>query len=432
MFKSSCKILYLMMIAYDNYSMKHNYILLYIFTTSLIIWSQNISEPISIPFVTDIQIYSSGISILLQWTPPENNTLNYEVYRSSSMIETLNQATKIATLKKSESSYTDTPPFGNYYYAIVLSDLKLKKTNEILIPYRNTLPYPVSIEKEKEFRITSLSVSVDSKINIRWTYTKEGDTDQFIHIYRNIVQINSADILKKSIKIARVNILDKNYNDKTIPGINYFYATVEESKNTFPLIKGVNFTENSVVLTGNSNYIKSNDFSQFAALPLLSFNQNPHNGDFFENEQILQFPFIKNKNTKLNAMVNITCQNYKEIVENIRQSQFKNEQIIPIEKLPDEDIFIPDSYAEEYKTGISQIENNEWNNAINTFYSIISATISKDTFYRISYYLGLSYYQKGEFYNSFIYILQSHYKFPAETKTIYNALTYSIYNSLEK
>jgi len=403
--------------------MKQNYILLYIFTTALIIWSQNISDSSSLPFVTDIQIYSSGNSILIHWTPPENNTLNFEVYRSSSMIENLNQVTKIATIDKSESSYTDTPPHGNYYYAIVLSDLKLKKTNEIVIPYRNTLPYPVSIEKEKEFRITKLTVSVDSKINIQWAYTKEGDTDQFINIYRNTIQINSIDILKKSIKVARVNILDKNYIDKSIPGINYFYATIEESKNTFPLTKGVNYTENPVQLTSNSNYIQSINFSQFTALPLLSLNQNPQNGDLFEDSQILKFPFIKNKTVKLNAIVNKTSLNYNDIVETIRQSQFINEQIIPVEKLPDEDIFIPDTFAEEYKTGIIHIENEEWDNAIN---------ISKDIFYRVSYYLGLSYYQKGEFYNSFIYILQSNYKYPEETKLLYTGLTYLIYNSLEK
>lgn len=383
--------------------------------------------PEILPFVSDIQAYEHDGKVLLKWKNPDSNSSAISIYRSDERITFLSDEKKIVTIPESEESYIDSPGFGSFYYSIILD----KTEEEILVPYRNTLPYPVFIEEEKTITVKNIKIRTGETAEITWSHDYTGSKEKFVNIYKNTKAIKDLNLLNNSIKTARVNIKDGKYFDKIIPGIEYYYAVIPENKEN-KLKAGENYTENPISISYGTNYLNSAAFTDFIPLPLLSFDQSPKTGEYFDDPQILKFPFIKNRSQRINRIVNQGKKDNSEIVRLIDKNNAEIESRDTYGLLPDEDIFQSDIFSEQYKRGIENYKKGYYKEALDAFENILNNSIPETLFRRVSYYTAACYFYRGEFYNSYIYTLQAAVVYSKETLQALETLVLHIYKTLER
>jgi fibronectin type 3 domain-containing protein len=181
--------------------------------------------------VKDIKADTRNQSVRLKWDPDKTKGLNFNVYRSPSVINSRQELTAAVKISStSDNTYTDTsvPEFGTYYYAVTVTD----KNN---IEYFNPVPgdnftTEGAFIKEKTIstplNVTAFAGSAGSII-IKWIKSSSRADKEIsgYEIYRSDEIINSQFSLTKSRLVHIANKDITFYND-TAPGAGQFFYAV--------------------------------------------------------------------------------------------------------------------------------------------------------------------------------------------------------------
>lgn len=384
------------------------------------------------PFVTGIEVYAVGGSILINWQNTDKDETFTSVYRSEKLIDNLRKAKKLVTLKNGEDKYIDTPAPGTYYYAVIITDKNGFKDFDILIPYRNTLPFPVTVEKEKTYNIKNIKTETDNRITLKWEYETDATADTNVLIFRNTKPISNNDILKESVSIGKTSISSVKFIDFPVPGINYYYAIIPENLYIQTFIPNMNYTTTPSNISAGINYLRSNNSYEFTPLPLLSLQEDPGTGTKFSDTQIFKSRTNVLISKKIDSIISGIKSRNKKAGKSIDNECSEKEKQLEIKMLPDEDIYKPGLYVDNYKNGIDNFKSKNYTVALEYFDNITISNTSDDILLRAYYYTGLCYYESGQYYNSYIYLLQSLEKYKKTVTPYIESSLYKIYNSIER
>jgi hypothetical protein len=395
-------------------------------------------ETITAPFVSELRLESQNNKVLIQWKNPADFKDYLSIYRSNKVIDSMDKlksSEKIILLTNQESQYIDIPPSdGLYYYAIIITEKASNKDNAVFVPHRNYSLQPVVIEKTINIEITKFSAeSNESSIMLKWEYKSDATTNKKVTIYRNTEPITNDRLFNDSIKISSVEISANSYIDIPIDNINYYYAIfIENDINNKSYIDGINITTNPVSI--NNRYVLFREFSidSFIPLPLLTLKDDPATGKTFIDPQILKNPvkieYTKNVKNIIGANNNL----YKDVYDETKKQ--KNNKLMPLDIhiLNDEAIFETNDYNLEYKKMIDFLKNKKYDKALIICENLIKEILPDDLLKRISFYLGQLYYNKKNYYMSYIYLNYSFEAFKKETTPFLDSIYQNIFYSLER
>lgn len=410
------------------------YILILLLSISNILFSEE-SLSSDLPFVSSINVTKSKNIVSINWKMNDTDNYYKNIYRSNSRIdskESLDKSHKIATIKDTGNTFTDSPPEGDYFYAITLQNPETEEEHKVFIPYRNYTMFPLKIQKEEIYSITSLSAENDyDKIILRWNYKsleKNSNKPKNVIIYRNTTPIKNLDILTKSQSIGKFNISEKVVFDKILPNIRYFYAIFVENSDHDKFINGVNITLNPSVIHIKNNVFDSFNTNDFIPLPLLALTSDPKNGVLFKDEMILKSPIIVSVNNKTKKIINDDYRSHSSVKikrDNIKNSDLKH---LDLHILNDETIYkLPQHYETLYQTAMSSLENKQYYISVKQFEEIIFQDIPDNLYIRVAYYIGMSYYQLGRYYNAYLYFMLSFKELRRETLPYIESIHQQLY-----
>jgi|GEM_PF-1509396 len=394
-------------------------------------------ETINAPFISKINLEVSNGKVLLTWKNPEDFNDNITIYRSNSIIdspEKINNSEKIIILKNKEEKYIDIPDkYGNFYYAIIITDKSSNIDNIILVPYRNYTIKPATISQANLFNITKINSESDkAKIKINWDYNTESKNSIRIMLYRNTTPINNKELLDNSIKIATLDIADKMYFDIPIANIDYYYAIFIEDEKEKEYIPDVNITVNPVSIEKQNVIFPEFSIDNFIPLPLLTIKSDPKSGKLFLDPQILKNPSKIDYSKNTEDIINNYKSSYKDLYEDFNKEKQIKLQHLGIRYLNNEEIFETQEYSIEYKNAIKYMKNNNIESSLQIFEELIKEILPDELQLRVSYYIGIIYYIKGNYYMSYIYLNYAYDNFKKEITPYLNSIYFNIFESLER
>ena len=414
--------------------MKNKTICLFLLLFTYYLFSQ---ENIDTPFVSKLNFELSNSKIQLSWENPNDFNDFITIYRSNKLIDSVNKLSKsekIVTLKNNENKYIDTPKeYGNYYYAVVTTDKATNKDNAILIPYRNYTLKPASIIKSDFFQITAIKADSKNTYNkIEWNYKTNSDEAVKVNIFRNTHAITDNEKLKSSIKIATIDIASKQYIDVPVSNIDYYYAVFIEGEDNKDFKTNTNITNSPVSVNVKEEIFPEFSSDTFTPLPLIAIENDPTSGKYFLDPQILRNPKKVNYNEITKKIINDDRSKYIETYNKYVKEKQENLQKLPFHVLNDEDIYEPQEYKIEYKTAIIQIKMGEYDKALLLLEEVIKEILPDDLTKRVSYYIGLIYYTKENYYQSYVYLVTAYSSYRREVIPYFKSIYLNIFEKLER
>lgn len=394
-------------------------------------------ESINPPFISKLTFDVSNCKVLLNWQNPPSFSQNISIFRSKNIIDNTSKLLKserIATLANKEEKYIDSPEeYGDYYYALIITEKSTNEDKVILVPYRNYTLRPAVILKSDFFKINSFTVtSKNTYIRLDWNYQSDSDSNIKILLYRYTQPINNLDLLNNSIKIGTLDINSKIYVDVPASNIEYYYAIFLEGQKIKEFQPGINISDNPVSIKSTHEIFPDFSIDNFIPLPLLSINNDPKSGKIFLDPQILKNPKKIPYEKKINEIINKSHENFNEIYNNYIKEKQEKLQLLNFHLLNTEEIYEPKEYVNEYNNALNYIKKTEYDKALVIFQELIKEILPEDLLKRVSYYMGMIYYSKGNFYISYLYLIYPYDNYRKEILPYLNSIYLNIFNALER
>lgn len=408
---------------------KHRLIILLILVTSWTSWAQE-----ELKFVSKLEAKSAFGKIQLSWSVPPDFADYLTVYRHTGVIDSIGQlknAKKVKVLKNLETGYIDIPPAGFYYYAVLITAKENGRDYKVLIPFRNYTLKPVELEKQKTYELISIQATSNiDTIDIAWDYTSDTTEDKNVLIYRNTIPIVSDEILEESIKIGVKSIHDLKYTDIPAPNIHYYYALFLENSKLKTYSPGINITLEPAHTTKKIEHIDNFSIDSFIPLPLLTFKHDPKSGKNFLDAYVLNIPKKVEYTERTKEIIKKYRKLHDQVQENHQKDLQQNIKHLDFHLLNDEAVFETEDYKEEYTAGLSYIENGKYDEALKILNKLVTESLPDDLFIRICYYIGSIHYNKGNFYQAYIYLNVSYESYKDEVKPYLESIYHNIFNSI--
>lgn len=210
--------------------------------------------------VIGISAQKTDNGIKVSFTGIANQDVKYNIYRSSTVIDSadkLKQAELIKSLKANETSYLDGIAEGEHYYAVTTTD-KNNKENQTLNSGQNytTSAIVLSTAKSTESAVKTgndpasfiSTYQEEANIVVEW---EDAQADSY-NVYRNTKVIKDETILKQSKLLNNVLKGVGKFTDIQIPSDGeYYYAVIglKNNKENIILIPDSNYTSIPVIYT---------------------------------------------------------------------------------------------------------------------------------------------------------------------------------------
>ena len=123
---------------------------------------------------------------------------------------------------------------------------------------------------------------------------------------------------------------------------------------------------------------------------------------------------------------------YNDLFDESMKNKQKALQLLDFHILNNEDIYEPKEYILEYNDALLYIQNKKFDTALYILEEIIKEMMPKEILQRVSYYIGLIYYLKGDFYISYVYLILAHDSFRKETLPYLESIYRQIFYKLER
>ncbi len=394
-------------------------------------------ESINPPFISKLTFEVSNTKVLLNWQNPPSFNEYISIFRSKSIIDNTSKLLKserIAILANKENKYIDSPKeYGDYYYALIITEKTTNEDKIILVPYRNYTLRPAVISKSDFFKINSFTAaSKNTYIRLEWDYQGDPDSNIKTMIYRHTKPIDTIDQLNNSIKISTLDINSKIYIDVPASNIEYYYALFLEGQKIKEFQPGINISNNPVSIKSTHEIFPDFSIDNFIPLPLLSINNDPKSGKIFLDPQILKNPKKIPYENKIEEIISKSHENYNDIYNNYIKEKQEKLQILNFHILNSEEIYEPKEYVTEYKTALDHLKNKEYDKALVIYQEIIKEILPEDLLERVSYYIGMIYYSKGSFYISYLYLIYPYDNYRKEILPYLNSIYLNIFSALER
>ncbi|MCG8570503.1 MAG: hypothetical protein MJB14_10220 [Spirochaetes bacterium] len=394
------------------------------------------ADEVTVPFVSSLRAKVTFGKVQLQWKNPDNFKKHLVIYRSTQPINSTNElkkATQIVTLRNREEYYVDTPPYGTYYYAILIKNRINQKLSIIFIPYRNYITRGIVIKKVDIFRLTSLQVKVQNEaLLLNWDYFADTTADKNVMIYRYTLPITDEQRLDEAIIIAKTSIKDKQYLDRTLANIHYYYAIVPEEVPLEGFFPDVNMTIDPAVIPKTVQPIDYFDIDSFVPLPLLAINNDPKSGKPFLDPMILKSPDKKKYQNKTKEIIDQITKKHRDTYQVFQNKKHTELKHLDFQFLEDEGIFINQTDHQAYKNIIQNLRIKEYDKAESGLKLLIEEPLPDQLYYRVSYYLGMLYYHQGNFYHSYLYLIIPYEKYRKQILPYLESISYTIFELLER
>ncbi len=251
-------------------------------------------------------------------------------------------------------------------------------------------------------------------------------------IYRNTEPIKSNDVLMTSIKIGTLDIKAKLYVDVPISNIDYYYAIFVEGDIEKTFIPDVNISTNPVAIVKSNETFPDFSINNFIPLPLLAIKNDPKSGKYFLDPQILKNPKKIDYTDNVKKIINNYRLQFNNVFTDFMKNKQKDLQYLGFHILNNEDIYVPEEYKLEYNNAISYIKNKKYNLALNILEEIINEILPDDLLQRVSYYVGLIYYTKSDFYMSYVYLILAYDSYRKEVLPYLESIYLKIFEKLER
>lgn len=394
-------------------------------------------ETINAPFISKLTFEVSNRQVLLKWKNPPNFNDNISIYRSNKIIDNVSKvlkAEKIIILENKEEKYIDSlKDYGEYYYAVIITGKSDNEDKIILVPYRNYTLKPAVINKSDFFEINSFKTeSKNTYIRLEWDYKSDSDSSIKVLIYRHTKPITDIDQLNNSIKIGTLDINTKMFIDVPAANIEYYYAIFLEGEKIKNFQENINISLNPVSIKSVYEIFPDFSIDNFIPLPLLAINNDPKSGKIFLDPQILKNPKKISYDEKTKEIIIKDRNKFNELYNEYASKNQEKIQRLNFHILNNEEIYEPKEYLNEYNTALNYIKNNEYDKALIIYQEIIKEILPDDLLERVSYYIGMINYIKGNFYISYLYLIYPYDKYRKEIFPYLNSIYYNIFSTLER
>lgn len=220
------------------------------------------------PFVTGFAAAAKDGMVKLSWTDSADAPGSVAVFRSALPFDAGNvsKATLVAEVPYGAGSYIDRPPEGKdwYYFAAATDERSVRY--DIVIPYGNSLAYPVRVETVSAAaagKSGSAAEPAPKAAPPRAAYSGiaakvEGDSVVVSFaaadpggaalLYRSASPIRSVQGLLDAV-VVQASAASSPFVDYPVPGIGYFYALVPEAElksGAVAIVLGENATASAV------------------------------------------------------------------------------------------------------------------------------------------------------------------------------------------
>ncbi len=394
--------------------------------------SQDIDTP---PFVSAIRTSVIDNKVMLSWRNPVNFSKELVVLRSTMVIDSdqiMAVATVVAVLKNYEQQYIDSPETGTWYYAVVVSEKDGKLENNRLYMHRNYTTKGIDIRRVPLTGLSSIKAEViNNTVNLSWTYDSTEIEEMGLIIKRHTVPISSIEVAESSISIARITTTTRNFIDVPVPNIRYYYAVLFDKDRMNKYIPSVSYTENPVNVNSRTEVINDFSFDNFIPLPLITLDVNPLTGEKFDDPLLLKRPGIKNLTNQSKSALNKHRQVFADVFNEFMREKYSHNRI-QFSMLEDEDLFLSLNPTDEYMKIISIIRSNSRREAIPMLESYIAEPLSDQMLSRLGYYLGALYYEAGDYYKAYIFLIMGYNNYKKECIRFFSSIYHNIYENVKK
>ena len=194
--------------------------------------SQDVNSGLNSPIVSYIHAEINGSEIILSWrdTPGTADTI-YEIRRSNTIItaENMIDTQVLVNIAPGIQTYTDRPEEDMpWWYAII--SIRNGNYNKLLIPWRNTLGAPVTIQAvTTDYSLTALLHSLIAEVNedsVILDFTADRPNRE-ITIFRSTTTMDAPDVFDHAVIVGSSIAMYGQMEDSPLPGIIWYYAAVD-------------------------------------------------------------------------------------------------------------------------------------------------------------------------------------------------------------
>jgi hypothetical protein len=397
----------------ENKHMIRRLLIMILITVSSILFSQEVFAP----FVSKISIESDGTQIILSWKDSNDVSGKYLIFRSSEVLteSVVTTIEPLAEVLPGVEIYIDKPQSdGPWYYAVIGSSDQ-NETYPYLIPYRNTLLTGTSLSDVEASTVVNIEDYIDvtgivatvvnDTIQIRFSRSKNEGT---LILLQNAEPIVDAEDIENSIRLSALENSINSYTDSPVPGISYYYAVLDLAAletGQFTLNKGQNVLESAVSIDiGDRVALNSYRPSSIIPLPFLTLRTS------ILSDAAISAPL----STTLPKRTTMTAATQKLVNQLLSSLPQKSEASVrPV-------LLSSDRIPQELASGktLQSILKNEflegdYDKTIELLNLFLTNSRESKIESRTHFYLGQSYYFKGEYLKAvreFLYAEDDYYQ----------------------
>ncbi len=201
-----------------------------VFTINL--YSQDVNSGLNSPIVSYINAEINGSEVIISWRDvPDTADTIFEIRRSNTIIsaENMSETQRVVNIAPGIQTYTDRPADNlPWWYAII--SIRNGKYINLLIPWRNTLGAPVTIQAvTKDYSHTALLHSLSAEVNgnsVILDFTADRPNRE-ITIFRSTAAMDNPDVFDHAVTVGSSIAMYGQMEDSPLPGIIWYYAAVD-------------------------------------------------------------------------------------------------------------------------------------------------------------------------------------------------------------
>lgn len=383
----------------------------------LAISADNSSNEVFAPFVSRLAATSDSEHIRLSWKNSEDLSGSKRIYRHTAEITdaTLQSATMIARVEADVESYIDTPSAASdYYYAVLIED----QNNEpyaVLIPYRNKTTTGIRLTAktpEETFAvITGITATVSADAVIV-QFSLSGSMRELV-LYRSTSPIKSAEDLSRSSYSVALAPGTVQVKDIPVAGVDYYYAVIDAAqvgKSGIVLEAGKNATAQPVQIPIAAALTTETVRARTYPLPSPYILNNVETG----TELLPPLPFLLPPTIRMQAETEKKVESMLQRIEGAAAGP--SPQILAVDQAAN-----PEGDEKTLQTILSEtFSRGDYKEAVTGLISFIATRRSDPVEARARFYLGQSYFFRGQYREAAAEFILAEDQYYAETQSWIN------------
>jgi hypothetical protein len=394
--------------------------IVFLLTASVLLFGGTVyaEDEVFAPFISKIDARVRENGVILSWRDSSAAIDHYEVYRSPEKITrtTFSTAKKVAEVEPGKESYTDYPPTTDPYYYAVLAAEGDGQVYELFIPYRNITVSSIEVAttsspEERATKISSISAEVrEDSVIVEFDRNKP---DRPVIVYRSTSPLDSVEDLVDAQAITTVTSTENRLTDFPLPGISYYYAVFDAQlakAGTYSFETGSNTTAEPVEVPLDQSAIStvSGRVKRSTPLPYLYLSESVLTGRELPGSTPLLSSFGEPQ-----PLASETVKVYDALLKKAPEESRSTPSpvILPADRSLDA------TGADYHLAKMVQegFDSEDWNGLSEELEKFLRVDHTDTTESRARFYLGQSYFFRGQYRKAFLEFSIVREKYRVET-----------------